>query len=98
MSRSRRGWNGIGPQGHVGDNAKGPKPTTARPAANVQFAVDVEAYAEPTAGPTKQDQRAPIKMVGRRAWSPGIYRALRLLGKTLDVVWERAFLHPLTSK
>ena len=64
----------------VGDYTKGPKPTTARLAAKVRFAVDVEAHAEPTAEPTKQDQRAPIKMVSRRAWSPGIYRALTLLG------------------
>ena len=65
----------------VGDNAKGPKPTPAKPAAKVRFAVDVEAHAGPTAEPTKQDQRAPIKIVGRRAWSPGIYQALRLQGK-----------------
>ena len=45
---------------------------------------------------TKQDQRAPIKMVSGRAWSPGIYRSLRLLGKSLDVAWERAFIRPLT--
>ena len=57
----------------------------------VRFAVDM-----PTAEPTKQDRRAPIKMVGGRAWSPGIYRSLRLLGKSLDVAWERAFIHPLT--
>jgi len=43
-----------------------------------------------------QDQLAPIKMVSGCAWSPGIYRALRLLGKSLDVAWERAFIHPLT--
>ncbi len=41
---------------------------------------------------TKQDQRAPIKMVSGR----GIYRSLRLLGKSLDVAWERAFIRPLT--
>ena len=76
----------------VGDNKKGPKPVAARPAAKIRFGVDVEAHA----GPTKQDQRAPIKMVSRHAWSPGIYRALRLLGKSLDVAWERAFIHPLT--
>ena len=70
--------------------------TAARPAAKVPFAVDVEAHAEPTAEPTKQDQRAPIKMVSGRAWSPGIYQALRLKGKTLDVAWERVFIHPLT--
>jgi hypothetical protein len=40
----------------VGDNAKKPKLTTARPAAKVRFAVDVEVRAEPTAEPTKQDQ------------------------------------------
>ena len=56
----------------VGDNIKGPKPTAARLAAKVRFAVDVEAHAEPTAEPTKQDQRAPIKMVSGRAWSLGI--------------------------
>jgi hypothetical protein len=72
------------------------KPTAARLAAKVWFAVDVRAHAEPTAEPTKQDQRAPIKMVSGRAWSLGIYQALRLLGKSLDVAWERAFIHPLT--
>jgi hypothetical protein len=56
----------------VGDNAKGPKLTAARPAAKVRFTVDVEAYAGPTEEPTKQDQCAPIKMVGGRDWSPGI--------------------------
>ncbi len=76
----------------VGDNAKGSELTAARQAAKVEFAVDVEARAEPT----KQNQRAPIKMESGRAWSPGIYQALRLLGKTLDVAWERSFIHPLT--
>ena len=38
----------------------------------VRFAVDEEVRAEPTAAPTKQDQRALIKMVSGRAWSPGI--------------------------
>jgi hypothetical protein len=57
----------------------------------VRFAVDM-----PTTEPTNQDQRAPIKMVGGRVWSPGIYRSLRLLGKSLDVAWERAFTHTLT--
>jgi len=80
----------------VGDNTKGPKPTATRPAAKVRFAVDVEAHAGPTAEPTKQDRRAPIKIVGGRAWSPGIYQALRLLGKSLDVAWEKAFIRPLT--
>jgi len=51
----------------VGDNTKGLKLTAARPAAKVRFAVDVEAHAVPTAEPTKQDQKDPIKMVGGRA-------------------------------
>ena len=74
----------------------GPKLTPARPAAKVQFAVDAEAHAGPTAEQTKQDQHAPIKMVDGRAWSPGIYQALRIMGKSLYVAWERAFIHPLT--
>jgi hypothetical protein len=64
--------------------------------AKARFAVDVEAHAGPTAEPTKQDGHARIKIVCGRAWSPGIYQALRLLGKSLDVAWERAFIHPLT--
>ena len=88
----------VAAQECVGDNTKGLKPTAARPAAKVRFAVEVEAHAEPTAKPTKHDQLAPIKMVSGRAWSLGIYQALRLLGKCLDVAWERAFINPLTFK
>ena len=76
-----RDW--VAAQECVGDNTKGPKPTAARPAAKFHFAVDVEVRAEPTEEPTKQDQRAPIKMVSGRARSPGIYQALRLLGKSI---------------
>ncbi len=36
--------------------------------------------------------QAPIKMVDGRPWSPGVYKLLRLLGKTLEVAWERAFI------
>jgi hypothetical protein len=61
------------------------------------FAVDEEVQ-ESTAESTKpkQDRRAPIKIVGGRAWSPGIYQALRQLGKSLDVAWEKVFIRPLT--
>jgi hypothetical protein len=86
----------VASQECVGDNTKGPEPAPARPAAKVWFAIDMEAHAGPTTEPTKQDRRAPIKIVGGRAWSPGIYQALRLLGKSLDVAWEKAFIHPLT--
>ncbi len=37
------------------------------------------------------EPRAPFKIVDVCPWSPGVYRALCLVGKTLDVVWERAF-------
>ncbi len=36
--------------------------------------------------------RAPLKIVDGHRWSPGIYRALRLLGKTLNAAWEGAFI------
>ena len=54
--------------------------------------VDIEVRA----ATSEQDRRAPIKMVGRCAWSPGIYWTLQLLGKSLDVAWARAFVHSLT--
>jgi hypothetical protein len=58
--------------------------------------VKTAAKVEVRAPPVEQNQQAPIKMVSRRAWSPGIYWALRLLCKSLDVAWERAFIWPLT--
>ena len=60
------------------------------------FAVDKKIRAGQTAEPTKQDQRAPIKMVSGCAWSLGIYRALRLLGKFLDVAYGREPLFTLS--
>ncbi len=33
-----------------------------------------------------------IQIVQGRRWSPGVYRALRQRGKTLEVAWRRAFL------
>jgi hypothetical protein len=63
----------------IGDNAKGSKLATARPNVNVRFAVDVEVYMPPVC----HNQQAPLKMVCRHVWSPGIYQALRLLGKSL---------------
>ncbi len=79
----------------VEGDTKGPKSAATRPAAKVWFAVDVEVLRTRMQA-TEQNQQAPIKMVSRRAWSPGIYWALRLLGKTLDVAWERAFIRSLT--
>jgi hypothetical protein len=40
----------------------------------------------------KLEVRAPIKLVDGHPWSPGVYHALRLLGNTLEVAWERAFI------
>ena len=37
-------------------------------------------------------ERATLHYVQGRRWSPGVYRSLRLLGKPLQVVWERAFI------
>jgi hypothetical protein len=87
----------IWDQGPVKDRRVTFEPKCELPA-KVWLAVDMEAHAGPTAKPSKQDGLAPIKIVCRRALalSPGIYQALRLLGKSLDVAWERAFIHPLT--
>ena len=92
----------------VGGDKKGPGQVADKRTKKIQFAVDVEVRTSPgkdgvrtpmkgagqpgpepanvTSGP------APIKMIGGRAWSPGIYRALRLMGKPLDVAWEKAFI------
>jgi hypothetical protein len=48
--------------------------------------------------PPGEPQQAPLILMSGRAWSPGVYWALRLLGKTLDVAWERAFFRSLVFK
>ncbi len=73
------------------------KPAAARPTVKVRFAVDAEEVRAPVKMVTGQNQRPPIKMMSGGAWSPGIYRALRLVGMMLDVAWERAFIRSLTS-
>ena len=42
--------------------------------------------------PSESGLRAPIKMIDGRPWSPNIYRNLRLIGKSLEVAWEKAFV------
>jgi hypothetical protein len=37
-------------------------------------------------------KRVPFKMIGGRAWSPGVYQALQTLGNPLDAVRKRAFV------
>jgi hypothetical protein len=39
--------------------------------------------------------RVPIKIVGGKPWSPGVYCNLRLMGNILEVAWERAFIRTL---
>jgi hypothetical protein len=41
---------------------------------------------------SKLKAQAPIKLVDGPSWRPGVYRALRLLGNTLEVAWERVFI------
>ncbi len=40
----------------------------------------------------RPSERAPIKVVDGHPWSPGVYRALRLMGKPLEVAWEKALI------
>ena len=37
-------------------------------------------------------KKAPLRCVQGHHWSPGVYRSLRLRGKPVRVVWERAFV------
>jgi hypothetical protein len=80
--------------GAVGDKTNKPGQNTARPEKKTQFDLDME---DPMP-PEDQGVGAPIKMVCSCAWSPGIYQDLRLMGKTLDVAWERGFICSLTFK
>jgi hypothetical protein len=80
----------------VRDNAKGPRLANVRLSEKGGITAKVAAKVDVRAPPVEQNQLAPIKMVSKRVWSLGIYRALRLLGKSLDIAWERAFICPLT--
>jgi hypothetical protein len=64
-----------------------------RPKKKVWIVVDIAVRVPPG-----EPQQAPLIMVSECAWSPGVYWALRLLGKTLDIAWERAFVCSLTFK
>ncbi len=83
----------------VGENQL--SPTEGRPQVDVILTgrpqVDVILTGRPQvdviltgAGPS--DERAPIKLVDGCPWSPGVYRALRLLGRSLVTAWEKAFI------
>ena len=38
------------------------------------------------------EERAPLLYVRGQRWSPGVYRSMRLLGRSVEVAWERAFI------
>ena len=38
------------------------------------------------------EEKAPLLYVRGKRWSPGVYCSLRLLGRPLEVAWERAFI------
>jgi hypothetical protein len=40
----------------------------------------------------QRKEKAPLLLVRGERWSPGVYRSLRLLGRPLEVAWERAFI------
>ena len=40
----------------------------------------------------RQGERAPLRHVHGKPWSPGVYRSLRLRGHPLEVAWKRAFV------
>jgi hypothetical protein len=66
-----------------------PTPTAARSAS--QECVDGNAGGAETT-PAVESERAPLRLVSGRAWSPEVYNALRLLGKPLDIAWRRVFV------
>ena len=38
------------------------------------------------------EERAPLLYVRGQRWSPGVYRSMRLLGRPVEIAWERAFI------
>ena len=38
------------------------------------------------------EERAPLLYVRGQRWSPGVYCSMRLLGQSIEVAWERAFI------
>ena len=38
------------------------------------------------------EERAPLIYVRGQRWSPGVYRSMRLLGRSVEVAWKRAFI------
>ncbi len=74
--------NSVASQECVGEHAEDGQMATNDVAAEDELARGVGA---------ERMERAPLHYVQGRRWSPGVYRSLRLLGKPLQVAWERAF-------
>ena len=80
----------IGP---VGGHAEREQMAPTEVAAKNEVAHGVAAGDEVAHGVGVGDvERAPLHYIQGRRWSPGVYRSLRLLGKPLQVAWERAFI------
>jgi hypothetical protein len=75
--------NSVASQECVGEHAEDGQMATNDVAAEDELASGVGA---------ERMERAPLYYVQGRRWSPGVYRSLRLLGKPLQVAWERAFI------
>ncbi len=76
----------------VGGNVKGPRLATARQKKRSRL-LWMWRYVWPRLNRIKEHQ---LKWWTDEKWSPGIYRALRLVGKSLDIAWERVFICSLT--
>jgi hypothetical protein len=55
-------------------------------------AAEVASHPEVASDSDRRKERAPLLWVRGERWSPGVYRSLRLLGRPLEVAWERAFI------
>jgi hypothetical protein len=44
----------------------------------------------------QRGERAPLRYIHGKPWSPGVYRSLRLHGHPLEIAWKRAFVALLT--
>ena len=81
---TRRPYPSITPRDvTVGEQAEGEQTAGDEVAAEDELARGVA---------TEGAERAPLLYVQGRRWSPGVYRSLRLVGKPMQIAWERAFI------
>ena len=82
-------------------------PKTNSPSHAYEYALKTKSGKERTDGPVTElaekpelaghsegggEERAPLLYVCGQRWSPGVYRSMRLLGRSVEVAWERAFI------